>query len=193
MNQACKSRLARLVAIVQQPEAARAPLSNIKRMRAWVLQAEHVLDGSWAKVPEERSTQGVRCRFAQWLRQLETSISGGVCDPVEQQCLGHLLQVMQTLRPWLLHGSDIEGLPRTNNEMELLIRALKTRYRRISGRKNWNSYLVRSGRCVSYYECWVHQPGGVQQLEVQMQRVSDKDWRAIRQQTQTCQQYQLNR
>ena len=150
MNQACKSRLARLLAIVQETEAARAPLSKIKRMRAWVLQAEQVLDGSWAQVPEELSTEGVSCRFAAWLRQLETYISGEGCDPEEQQCLGHLLKVMQALRPWLLHCYDIEGLPRTNNEMELLIRAIKTRYRRISGRKNWNSYLLPTFR--SFFE-----------------------------------------
>jgi hypothetical protein len=37
-------------------------------------------------------------------------------------------------------------------DMEGYIRSLKTRYRRVSGRKNWNSYLLRYGRCVAYYD-----------------------------------------
>jgi hypothetical protein len=33
--------------------------------------------------------------------------------------------------------------------MERTIRAIKMQYRRISGRKNWNNYLLRYGRCVA--------------------------------------------
>jgi len=50
---------------------------------------------------------------------------------------------LTNLRSHLVQCYDQEGFPRTNNEMERSIRALKTRYRRISGRKNWNSYLLR--------------------------------------------------
>jgi len=38
--------------------------------------------------------------------------------------------------------------------MERRIRAIKTRYRRITGRKNWNSYLLRYGRSVAFYDWW---------------------------------------
>jgi hypothetical protein len=34
--------------------------------------------------------------------------------------------------------------------MEGCIRVIKTRYRRISGRKNWDGYLLRYGRRVTY-------------------------------------------
>jgi len=136
-------------------------LVQIKRMRVWVIQAEQVLDGSWAQIPEELSTEGVSCRFAAWLRQLETYVSGEECDPVEQQCLGHLLKVMQALRPWLLHCYDIEGLPRTNNEMELLIRAIKTRYRLLVGGKTGIATCcamagvcpTTNGGCISQEAC----------------------------------------
>jgi hypothetical protein len=53
------------------------------------------------------------------------------------------------LRPGLVQCYDIDGFPRTNNEMERTIRAIKMHYRRISGRKNWNNYLLRYGRCVA--------------------------------------------
>jgi len=35
-------------------------------------------------------------------------------------------------------------------DMERTIRAIKMHYRRISGRKNWNTYLLRWGRCAAY-------------------------------------------
>jgi len=61
----------------------------------------------------------------------------------------HLLKVLTHLRPGLVHCYDVKGFPRTNNEMERTIRAIKMHYRRISGRKNWNNYLLRYGRCVA--------------------------------------------
>ncbi len=56
------------------------------------------------------------------------------------------------MRPRLIHCYDVAGMPRTNNDMEGFIRSVKTRYRRISGRKNWNLYLIRYGARVAYYE-----------------------------------------
>src|SRR2546429_8947378 len=70
----------------------------------------------------------------------------------EKLRLGHLLKVLTHLRPGLVQCYDIEGFPRTNHEMERMIRAVKMQYRRISGRKNWNSYLLHYGRCVVYHE-----------------------------------------
>ncbi len=40
--------------------------------------------------------------------------------------------------------------------MERYIRSLKTRYRRISGRKNWNAYQLHYGSCIVYYD-WIEQ------------------------------------
>jgi hypothetical protein len=50
------------------------------------------------------------------------------------------------------------------NEMERSIRGLKTCYRRIIGRKTWNSYLLRYGRCVAYYDWWEQDAARQQQL-----------------------------
>lgn len=54
---------------------------------------------------------------------------------------------VRQMRQWVLDAEHIlsadflaEGSVITNNEMERRIRAIKTRYRRMSGRKNWNSY-----------------------------------------------------
>jgi hypothetical protein len=77
--------------------------------------------------------------------------------------------------------------------MERMIRAVKMQYRRISGRKNWNSYLLRYGRCVAYHEWWLHQPDGEAQLQARLRRVPSSAWRRIRQETRQCHREQLNR
>ena len=45
------------------------------------------------------------------------------------------------------------------------IRAIKHRYRRISGRKSWNSYLLRYGRYVAHFEWLMPTESGGTQLE----------------------------
>jgi hypothetical protein len=71
--------------------------------------------------------------------------------------------------------------------------ALKPRSRRISGRKNWNAYLLRYGRCVAYYEWWMQQPNGAALLEARLRQTAPPLWRAVRQQTRLCHREQLNR
>ena len=57
--------------------------------------------------------------------------------------------------------------------MERCIRRIKTQYRRISGRKNWNAYLLRYGRSVVYYEWWEQDAARRQQLIEQASRLDD--------------------
>ncbi len=83
----------------------------------------------------------------------------------------------------LVQCYDREGFPRTNNELERSIRALKTRYRRISGRKNWNNYLLRYGRSVAYYEWWQRDATRQQQLVEQASRLDRARWRELRRET----------
>lgn len=158
-----------------------------------VLQAEQILSGTWATTPEEITNQQVGRRFDEWLDHLAEVLQAEGTSPEQQRCLGHLLKVLTGLRPWLTRCYDVADLPRTNNETELTIRAIKTRYRRISGRNNWNAYLLRYGRCVAYYEWWQHQPEGNKQLEARLRQVPANRWRQVREQTRLCHHYQLNR
>ena len=121
------------------------------------------------------------------------SVSWDVRTEDEQLRLGHLLKVMTHLSPGLVQCYDVEGFPRTNNDLERTIRAIKMHYRRISGRKNWNSYLLRYGRCVAYQEWWQQQPHGDALLQARLRYVAPALWRQVRQETRTCHQEQLNR
>lgn len=193
MTPTCLKRLKRLKAIVSLYEEKREALAQVRAMRAWIIRLEHILDGAFADSPEHISNAEVARRFDEWLKDLTSFLQAEGRTQEEQLRLGHLLKVMSHLRPGLVHCYDLPGFPRTNNDMELSIRVLKTRYRRISGRKNWNAYLLRYGRCVAYYEWWMAQPNGPALLEARLRQTAPALWRSVRQQTRDRHREQLNR
>jgi hypothetical protein len=87
----------------------------------------------------------VERRLTIYLERLSRFVQEKERTEDEVFCLGHLLKVLTHLKPGLVQCYDLVGFPRTNNDMERTIRAMKMHYRRISGRKNWNAYLLRYG------------------------------------------------
>jgi hypothetical protein len=149
-------------------------------MREWLIEAEHILDGSWAQSEEEVTNAQVGQRFDAWYQGLQALAQSGTLHEDEQQCLEHFLQVLAHLRPYLIHCYDVAQFPRTNNEMEGYIRAIKTRYRRVSGRKNWDGYLLRYGRRVAYYEWWAQEAQRQHQLDRTLRQVLRDGWQQTR-------------
>src|SRR6266536_1438500 len=186
-------RLTRLKTIVSLHEEKKEVLASIKMMREWVFEAEHILDGSWAQRPEEITNQAVGQMFDTYLERLLHFLNVEEKTEDDKTRLGELFKVLNHLRPGLIQCYDLEGFPRTNNDMERTIRAIKMHYRRISGRKNWNSYLLRYGRCVAYQEWWHQQPDGDARLQTRLIRVAPASWRQVRQETRDHHQEQLNR
>ena len=108
-----------------------------------------------AKSPEEISNAEVARRFDEWLKDLVSFLQVEGSTQEEHLRLGHLLKVMSHLRPGLVQCYDLPGFPRTNNDMEISIRALKTRYRRISGRKKIGMPI-----CCGMVAVWPTMSGG---------------------------------
>lgn len=174
-------------------EEKREGLAQVRAMREWVMNLEHLLDCSWASSPTEISNTEVGRRLDDWLKQLAIYLEGAERTDHELLRLGHLLKVITNLRPGLVQCYDRADFPRTNNDLERTIRAVKMHYRRISGRKNWNTYLLRYGRCVVYQEWWHQQPNGWPTLQARLLSVPTQQWRQARQQTRHCHLEQLNR
>lgn len=83
--------------------------------------------------------------------------------------------VLTRLQPHLFVWTSTPGLPRTTNDLERFIRAMKTRYRRISGRKNWQAYLLRYGQRIAFYEA--RRPlGDASTLERHLRQVAYVRW-----------------
>jgi Transposase IS66 family len=168
-------------------------LGQVKRMRQWVLDAEHILDGSWAGSGKIVSNQTVGRRLDRWRQTLARKPATGMLSEVEQTCLSEFLQVLSNQRPYLVQCYDRQDFPRTNNELERSIRALKTQYRRISGRKNWNSYLLRYGHCVAYAVWWEQDEAHQKLFEQQVARLDHARWHEVRQKTKAAQGERLTR
>ncbi len=183
MSQACAQKLKRLQEIVALCHRWDSSFEQVKRMREWVLSAEHILDGSWARCKEEVTNQQVGQRFDAWYHELQALAQTGTLSQDEQECLAHFLQVLDHLRPQLILCYDREEFPRTNNDMEGYISAIKTRYRRISGRKNWNAYLLRYGSRVAYYDWWTQEPERTSKLDSRLRQVKPDRWQQVRKET----------
>jgi hypothetical protein len=162
-------------------------------MRQWVLEAEEILDGSALQGEVVVSNAVVGHRLDTWRATKASQLRTDPLAPVERECLKAFLQQLANLRPYLVQCYDRAGFPRTNNDMERYIRSLKTRYRRISGRKNWNSYLLRYGRCVAYFEWWEQDATRRQHFVEQVARIDRARWREIRCKASTVQREQLTR
>jgi hypothetical protein len=186
-------KLQRLQTILAERSSWVSELVQVTRMRDWVLQAERILDGSWAQAGEVVTNAKVAERLDAWRQTLAGLLSAGTLSELEQSCLSEFLRVLSHLRPYLVQCYNRNDFPRTNNELERSIRILKTQYRRVSGRKNWNSYLLRYGRSVAYAAWWEQDAAHQQQLELRAARLDRTRWRQFRRETKAAQSEQLKR
>jgi|SRR5689334_5451952 len=158
-------------------------MAQIQHMRKWVIEAEHILAADWGTEGEMVTNQMVAERFDTWVAALQAQLSDEDEEPlaeIEKECLLHFLKVSMNLRSKLLCCYDIPGLPRTNNDMERYIRGLKTRYRRVSGRKNWNRYLLRYGQSIAYFDSFEQAGLDEQTLFTRLRHVDHQTWRETR-------------
>ena len=168
-------------------------LVQIKRLHSWLLEVEHLLDGSLMPAGEVMSNVTVGSRLDGWRERMATQLTDGSLSELERECLTELLQVLSNLRPHLVQCYDREDFPRTNNDMERSIRGLKTQYRRVGGRKNWNAYLLRYGRCVAYAAWWEQDTAHRKLLEQRAAQLDRVRWRELRRETTVAQSEQLMR
>ena len=188
-----RETLARLKTIVAERAAWASQLAQVTRMHGWVLSVEHLLDESLAQEGEVVSNATVGSRLDGWREQMAPQLTDGTLSELEQECLTQFLQQLSNLRCHLVQCYDRKDFPRTNNEMQRSIRGLKTRYRRISGRKNWNAYLLRYGRCVAYAAWWEQDAAHRKLLEQCAGRLDRAHWRKLRRETTAAQSEQLKR
>jgi len=189
-------------------------------MRQWVLSAEHILDVSWAdsktedaateKIPHPTkisrsavkeqnkknkriTNKEVEVRFDNWRKEIGKELEEGELSENERKHLEDFLQVLDNARPYLIRCYDIPDFPRTNNDTERTIRKMKTGYRRITGRKNWNPYLLRYGRYIAFYDWWGRDQRKWQQLIDLAKKVDQVYFRQIQREATVAQSGQLKR
>jgi hypothetical protein len=193
VSRLCAQKLARLQTIVAERTCWAEPLAQVKRLHGWLLEVEHLLDGSQGAEGEVVNNVTVSNRLDRWREHMTTRLTDGSLSQLERECLTEFLQVLSNLRPHLVQCYDRQDFPRTNNDMERSIRGLKTQYRRVSGRKNWNAYVLRYGRCVAYAAWWEQDTTHQQHLEQRAAQLDRVRWRQLRRETTCAQSEQLTR
>jgi hypothetical protein len=220
VSKQCKRRLDRLKKILNIRENWRGRIESLKRMRQWVISAEHVLDVSWANSQTEDTTapqssrpsrrsqskileqnkknksvtnKEVEVRFDRWRTEIGKELEEGALSQNERKHLEDFLQVLDNARPLLIQCYDIPDFPRTNNDTERTIRQMKTGYRRITGRKNWNPYLLRYGRYIAFYDWWGKDQKRWLQLIELAKKVDQAHFRQIQREAKLAQSGQLKR
>lgn len=167
--------------------------SQIQRMQTWVIKTEHILSGDWKEEGEPLTNLEVAARFDAWIGILQAQLSDEkTITETEKACLAHFLKGSRSLRPRLLCCYDTPGLPRTNNDMEGYIRGLKTRYRRVSGRKNWNAYLLRYGQSIAYFDAFEQAGLDENALFTCFCHIDHQTWRETRKYHRSIQNDRLN-
>jgi hypothetical protein len=110
-----------------------------RRQRQWLIDLEHLLD---PECNPPKSSASVRQAVHHYLVDLSTRSTH---DAEDQKVADYINQIFRSFWWGLFICYDVEGLPRTNNELERFIRQIKMGYRRVSGRKNVHDFIIRYG------------------------------------------------
>ena len=129
----------RLIVLAKHRLPFTSQVERYQRQRQWLIDLEHLLD------PERdppKSSASVRQVVDCYLIDLATR---NTHDTEDQRVADHINQIFRSFWWGLFTCYDMEGLPRTNNELERFIRQIKMGHRRVSGRKNVHDFIIRYG------------------------------------------------
>ncbi len=77
VSELAAQKRARLQTIVAERAAWASSLMQVKRMHGWVLEVEHLLDGSWAQPGEVVSNATVGSRLDAWREHMAKLLTDG--------------------------------------------------------------------------------------------------------------------
>ena len=119
------------------PFAAQA--ERYRQQRQWLIDLERLLD-------PERDPPKTRASVTQAVDDyLVGLVTRNTLDLEDQRVVEHINQIFRSFWWGLFTCYAVEGLPRTNNELERFIRQIRMGNRRVSGRKNVHDFILRYG------------------------------------------------
>jgi len=168
--------LRRLLKIVDQ----RLPFSDrviqLRRQQQWLIDLEHLLDPTRPGQSQPRTSQAVSQAVDHYLVALVAQVTTAA-NAQDQAVVAHLERTVRNHWWGLFTCYDVEGLPRTNNELERYLRQIKMGQRRISGRKNVHDFIIRYGR----YATCIDPQENLNELLARLQQVTQDDFLQERQ------------
>ncbi|HID61730.1 MAG TPA: hypothetical protein EYP49_03140 [Anaerolineae bacterium] len=123
----------------------------IQQRNQWLQEIRRILD---APLPTAENPGPGSASVAQQLNDYLDGLatSEDLSEP-SQAFLQHIQGVTERYTPGLFHCYDIEGLPRTNNDLESDFRSLKRRERRVTGFAQTRQRLMRHGAWLPLQVC----------------------------------------
>ena len=146
-------------------------MAQLRQQRQWLIDLEHLLDPPEQPDQPLPTSQSVAQAVDRSLTELLAQV-GGDMDEEDQRVAAHIDKTFRERWWGLFKCYDVDGLPRTNNELERYMRRIKSGQRRILGRKNVHDFIIRYGRyaaCVDYQE-------SADELLARLQQVSQDDF-----------------
>lgn len=140
--------LQRLLTIADLRLAFTTEVERIQRQHQWVVDLERILDPEQQPPPTSAT---IAQAVERYLLQLEVRIRT-TDDPVDQGVVTHIQKIFRSFWWGLFTCYDLDGLPRTNNDLERFMRFLKSGQRRISGRHNVHDTMIRYGAFLAFLD-----------------------------------------
>jgi hypothetical protein len=163
--------LRRLIKIAACRLPFAAQVTQLRQQRQWLIDLEHLLDPAMPAGQPAPTSQTVAQAVDRYLLELQAQVAAK-SNEKDQQVATHINDTFRHRWWGLFKCYDVEGLPRTNNELERYMRRIKTGQRRISGHKNVHDFLIRYGR----YAAFVDYQESVDDLLARLRLVNHDDF-----------------
>jgi hypothetical protein len=140
--------LQRLLKVVDHRLPFQTLAENLHRQRQWLVDLDHLMELEQLPKP---TCQSVSQAVDLYLHNLigRAQQSGSVED---QAVVSQIDQIFRNLWRGLFFCYEVDGLPRTNNDLEQFIRRVKIGQRRISGHKNVQDFILRYGSFAAFVD-----------------------------------------
>ena len=140
-----------LISLVNQRLPFKGEMAPIQRQFQWLVDLEHLLDRPQQPDQPPPTGRQIAEEVGRYLIDLvKQTIADGI--PEDQKVAAHIETKFPNYWWGLFQCYNVEGLPRTNNELERSLRRIKMGQRRISGRKNVQDFIIRYGSYVAFVD-----------------------------------------
>lgn len=120
-------------------------IKQIERQQQWLIELEQLLD------PEQQPPP-TRTWITQAVDRYLQQLPHRCVDPIDHTVSAHIDKIFRSFWWGLFTCYDVDGLPRTNNDLERFMRFLKSAQRRISGRHNVHDAMIRYGAFLAFLD-----------------------------------------
>lgn len=140
--------LGRLLKAVDRRIPFKVQVKALRRQIQWLFDLNHLMELEQKTKPTSHSvSQAVDLYLKNLLNEVQQS---GMAE--DQEFANQINKTFRSLWSGLFICYEVEGMPRTNNDLEQFIRRIKTGQRRISGHKNVHDFTLRYGSFVAFVD-----------------------------------------